>query len=341
MIQRTPRDTRKIRRPAGSGTGPALVAVGRRLASTMLTRAVSATRNNSCHRSAAYRSPDSAVFPLPGMFPMPGMLGRPGGSDDRFRACRPNRPDAIAPLRCPDERILASLRRVEHLREFASSWQLAPPLALMLITATTAYLVAVRSVTRQHPTQPWPVRHTAFFLSGIVLIVLVTLGPVGVYDDDFFWAHMTQHIVLMMAAAPLLLLGEPVLLLLRVSTRSFRQQVVIPVLRSRVMGVLTNPVVTWLIFASVLLGTHFTGFFEYALEHDPVHNYVEHPLYLGAGLLYFYPLLGTSPGASAMPPFAKVVSLFLMMLPEAMVGFAIYMAGSVLYAHYLTVEDRP
>ena len=211
----------------------------------------------------------------------------------------------------------------------------------MLITATTAYLVAVRSVTRQHPTQPWPVRHTAFFLSGIVLIVLVTLGPVGVYDDDFFWAHMTQHILLMMLAAPLLLLGEPVLLVLRLSTRSFRQSVVLPVLRSRIVRFLTHPVVSWTIFAAVLVGTHFTGFFEYALEHEGVHNYVEHPLYLGAGLLYFYPLLGTSPGGSAMAPFAKVVSLFLMMLPEVMVGFAIYTAGAVLYPHYSGVDDRP
>ena len=65
------------------------------------------------------------------------------------------------------------------------------------------------------------------------------------------------------------------------------------------------------------------------------------PLYLGAGLLYFYPLLGTSPGASAMAPFAKVVSLFLMMVPETMVGFAIYMAGGGLYPFYTAVDDRP
>jgi cytochrome c oxidase assembly factor CtaG len=90
----------------------------------------------------------------------------------------------------------------------------------------------------------------------------------------------------------------------------------------------------------VLVGTHFTGFYEYALEHPPVHNYVEHPLYLGAGLLYYYPLLGVSPGGSAMQPFAKVVSLFLMMVPEAVVGFSLYMASSVLYPYYETVE-RP
>ena len=225
--------------------------------------------------------------------------------------------------------------------EFATTWSFTPGPLLVLILAGAGYLLAARRVTRTHPTQPWSRRHTAFFFGGIAVVVVAILGPVGSLDDAFFWAHMTQHILLMMLAAPLLLLGEPVLLVLRVSNRDFRQRIAIPVLRSRIVRFMTHPVVSWLIFAGVLIGAHFTRFFEYALEHDVVHNYVEHPLYLGAGLLYFYPLLGTNPGASAMPPFAKVVSLFLMMVPEVMVGFAIYTAGAVLYPHYLGVEDRP
>lgn len=179
------------------------------------------------------------------------------------------------------------------------------------------------------------------FIAGMALLVLVTMGSIGAYDDVFFWAHMVQHIVLMMAVAPLLVLGEPVLLVLRVCSPRFRHGFVVPVLRSRLVHLLTNPVLTWLVFAGVLFGTHFTGFFEYSLEHPVVHDYVEHALYLGAGLLYYYPLLGVSPGASAMEPFAKVVSLFLMMIPEAIVGFAIYSAGSVLFPYYDTVVDRP
>ena len=230
---------------------------------------------------------------------------------------------------------------VGHLWEFATHWSFEPALALGLVLALVAYLAAARAVSRRHPSQTWPLRHTFFFVAGLTLILLVTLGPVGAYDDDFFWAHMTQHIVLMMLAAPLLLLGEPVLLVLRTSSRATRRRVVLPFLRSRPVRFLTNPVVSWLVFAVVLVATHFTGFYEYALEHQAVHNYVEHPLYLGAGLLYFYPLLGTSPGGSAMNPFSKVVSLFLMMVPEAMVGFAIYTSGAVLYPFYAAVDDRP
>ena len=235
----------------------------------------------------------------------------------------------------------ATLRRVDHVRELVTTWSFELPLLLALVGAVAAYLAAARSVTRRHRTQPWRARHSAFFVAGVAVVMVATLGPFGSLDDTFFWAHMTQHILLMMLAAPLLLLGEPVLLLLRSSTRTFRQDVVLPVLHGRAVRFLTHPVVGWVVFAGVLVGAHFTGFFEFALEHEAVHHYVEHPLYLAAGLLYFYPLLGTSPGASAMPPFAKVVSLFLMMLPETMVGFAIYMAGGVLYPHYTGVTDRP
>ena len=233
------------------------------------------------------------------------------------------------------------MRGVAHTWEFVTTWTFEPLLAAVLVLVATGYAMAARHVTHAHPRQPWPVRHSVFFGLGLLVVLVATLGPVGSYDDDFFWAHMAQHILLMMLAAPLLLLGEPVLLILRVSTKQFRRGVVVPVLHSRVVRFLTHPVVGWLVFAGVLYGAHFTGFFEYALEHPAVHDYLEHPLYLGAGLLYFYPLLGVSPGASAMAPFAKVVSLFLMMLPETMVGFAIYMAGGVLYPFYSAVDDRP
>jgi cytochrome c oxidase assembly factor CtaG len=249
---------------------------------------------------------------------------------------------ALDPAIRPDGCVAGTtLRRVAHVWELVTTWSFELPLLLGLLGAVGLYLTAARSVSRRHPAQPWSVRHSAFFVAGVTVVMVATLGPFGSLDDTFFWAHMTQHILLMMFAAPLLLLGEPVLLVLRSSTRAVRRDVVLPVLHSRVVRFLTHPVVSWVIFAGVLVGAHFTGFFEFALEHDAVHHYLEHPLYLGAGLLYFYPLLGTSPGASAMPPFAKVVSLFLMMLPETMVGFAIYMAGSVLYPHYSGVTDRP
>ncbi|MGH8891372.1 MAG: cytochrome c oxidase assembly protein [Acidothermaceae bacterium] len=225
---------------------------------------------------------------------------------------------------------------MNHAVTFLSAWTFEPVAGCGLIAAAFAYLWGVRIVNRRRPDSLWPRRLTASYLSGLALVWLVVLGPVGAYDDTFFWAHMVQHIVLMMLAAPILLLGAPVLLLLRASTPAFRRRFVVPVLRSRIVVALTHPAVSWLLFAGVLTGTHFSPFFNYSLEHPLVHDYVEHPLYLFAALLFYYPLLNGNPAPKRLSPGGRAISLFLMMLPETMTGFFIYSSNYLLYPFYAT-----
>ena len=223
---------------------------------------------------------------------------------------------------------------------FLGKWQLDPLPALLIVGSAAAYLKAVRTIDRDHPGQPWPRRCTIAFMSGLAVAAVVVLGPFGYYDDVFFWAHMVQHLALMMLVAPLLLLGSPVLLILRVSPRELRRRVVLPVLHSRVVGWLCRPAVGWVLFAGVLVGTHFSPFYEFALEHPLVHDYVEHPLYLGAALVFYYPLLPGNPGPLAVPHALRAVSLFVMMFPETMTGFFIYSSRYLMFPFYAHVS-RP
>jgi cytochrome c oxidase assembly factor CtaG len=220
------------------------------------------------------------------------------------------------------------------------SWTFDPVLLVGLVGTAAAYLWASHRVDVRDPNHPWDRRRTASFLTGLALCWLVLLGPVGYYDDTFFWAHMVQHLALMMLIAPLLLLGSPVLLILRASTPSFRRSWVLPVLRGRVLTALTRPVVGWVVFAGVLVGTHFSPFYEFSLEHPLVHEYVEHPLYLAAALIYYYPLLPGNPGPRRVPYSLRAVSLFSMMFPETMSGFFLYASTYVMYPFYLHAE-RP
>jgi putative copper resistance protein D len=209
-----------------------------------------------------------------------------------------------------------------------------------IVAVGAAYLAGVRRVRRISPDHPWPRHYTACFVSALVLAWIALQGPFGAYDDTFFWAHMVQHMALMMLVGPLLLLGAPVLLALRVASRRVRQRWLLPVLRSRLVLALTNPFAGWLIFAGVLVGTHFSPFYNFALEHPLVHDYVEHPVYLGAALIYFYPLVPGNPGPRTVTPAIRVASLFLMMFPETMTGFFIYSSEYVIYPYYGTVA-RP
>ena len=75
---------------------------------------------------------------------------------------------------------------------------------------------------RAHPTKPVPRRRVWCWLAGLGVLVVATQSVIGAYDTTLFTVHMTQHLLLTMVAAPLLLLGAPVTLLLRASSPEVR-----------------------------------------------------------------------------------------------------------------------
>jgi len=224
--------------------------------------------------------------------------------------------------------------------QFLGTWTFSPLAAAGIAGAGAAYLWAAARVTRQWPGRPWPRSRTASFGAGLLVAVLVLLGPIGAYTDVFFWAQMAAHIALMMVIAPLLLLGSPVLLILRATPPHARRRRVVPVLRSRALRTALNPVLTWVLFAGVMLGTHFSPFYDVALRHPDLREFVEYPLYLAVSLLFYYPLIGADPCPRRVEPPMRMLSLFLMMLPSTMTGFFIYASNFDLYPYYAHVH-RP
>jgi putative copper resistance protein D len=211
---------------------------------------------------------------------------------------------------------------------------LAPVPVIGLVAAVSAYLLAVRRVGRSTPTNPWPRSRTACFLAGALTLCVAVLGPAAYFDDTFFFAHMIQHVLLTMLAAPLIVLGDPVLLLLRAVPRATRRRWVVPVLRSRAAVGLAGPMLGWVLFTGVMLGTHVPAVYDFPLTHPWVHDYVEHPLYLTAALLFFYPLLSPTPGPRRVPAGVRILSLLTVMLPMSLLGFFIYVLPRVAYPFY-------
>lgn len=218
-----------------------------------------------------------------------------------------------------------------------SQWEFVPVLSTLLIIYAILYYTAAYKINSNPEIPAWDFKKSLSFSVALFVIWIANFGPIGALDGTFFWAHMVQHLLVMMVAAPLFVLSSPVLLLMRVASPSFRKSIITPVLRSNVVKWLTNPVVTWVFFAAVLLGTHFTPFYNFALENDWAHLYIEHPLYLTAALMYFYPILEGNPQPHKVPYAWRIVSLFTMMVPETMTGFFIYASTHVRYPHYETV----
>ena len=218
-------------------------------------------------------------------------------------------------------------------------WDFNLFIALNLAGAAAWYSWAVRRVRQRDSRSRWPAAYSACFYSGVVLLAIAYLGPLAAWSHTFFWVHMTQHLLVMMAAAPLLVLGSPVTLAFRASNGSTRRTLIVPILRSRTIRILTNPALTWALFASVLLGTHFTGFYDWALTNHDAGMFIEQPLFLITALLYYFPILGSNLQADRPSPAIRLISMSLMMIPEAIVGAVIYFSSVVLYPSF--AKERP
>jgi len=208
------------------------------------------------------------------------------------------------------------------------------PIWLAVALVALWYWRSAHRVSALHPSQPWSVPYSSFFGAGLACVVVVTTGPIANAAMSIFAIHMIQHIILMMLATPLLVMGAPVLLALRSLAPTTRRRWLVPLLRSSFFRFVTNPVVSWLVFAAVLMGVHFTPVMSSLMEAGLLGRYAEYALYLVSAFLYYYALLPGNPATNRVSPAGRVFSLFLMMVPETMTGFFIYSANFTLFPYF-------
>jgi putative copper resistance protein D len=218
----------------------------------------------------------------------------------------------------------------------ALAWHLEPAVALPLLVAAVAWLALVRRVNRLHPETPVALVRSAAFLGGLAAIAVALMSGIERYDTTLFSVHMVQHLLLLLVAPPLIALAAPITQLLRAASPRVRNRVLLPILHSTAVAVLANPVVTWLAFGLVLWASHFSPLFNIALE-DPGAHELEHGVYLGAALLFWWPVVGLDPAPRRLGYAARVLYLLLQLPINSFLGMAILFADDPLYPHYATL----
>jgi putative membrane protein len=218
-------------------------------------------------------------------------------------------------------------------------WSFEPLIVLPLVALAVAWVAATRRVNAAHPATPVPRARTVAFLGGLLAIAFALLSGIEQYDTALFSVHMVQHVLLILVAAPLIALGAPITLLLRASRPDLRRRWILPVLHSRPLRALTHPVVAWIVFAAVMWGTHLSPLFDASLENPWVHD-LEHALFLGAALLFWWPAVGLDPAPWRMPHPVRGMYVFLQMPQNTFLALVILYAAAPLYPHYATLT-RP
>jgi len=223
-------------------------------------------------------------------------------------------------------------------RDLALDWSIDGPIgAAFLVLVGLAAVVYLEAAAlgdrRDRRGRRWPLRRTACFLGGLLLLIVDLYSGIGTEADTRLSVHMVEHMVLWVLVAPLLAAGAPVRLAFYALPTPGRR-VLARCLHSRAVSVATSPVVSISLFSAVVLITHIPAAYGLTLSNDYVHE-AEHGLYLITALLVWAPLLGVDPFPRRPGSRGQLACTLACMVPMAIVALWLGSASHPLYAHYL------
>jgi cytochrome c oxidase assembly factor CtaG len=172
------------------------------------------------------------------------------------------------------------------------------------------------------------------FAAGWLALVAALISPLDALGGWLFSAHMLQHELLMIVAAPFLVLGRPLAVWLWAFSSQRRQRTARVArwpLVSAVWSTITHPVVAWLLHAAVLWLWHVPALFQAALSSNPLHV-VQHLSFFLSALLFWWAIIGES---SLRPSRGgAMLFLFTTMLHTGALGALLTVSDGIWYPAY-------
>jgi putative membrane protein len=177
------------------------------------------------------------------------------------------------------------------------------------------------------------VSRAACFAGGMVALVVALLSPVDALGAELFSMHMVQHELLMLVAAPLLVLGHPLAVFIWAfrpnGRKRLAQWVGSPVIRTP-WRLLMRPSVAWLLHAAILWAWHFPTLFQAGLSSDFLHA-VQHFSFLASALLFWAALIGPQWRLHAG---AAVIYILTTLIHTGMLGALLTFSSRIWYPIY-------
>jgi putative membrane protein len=214
-----------------------------------------------------------------------------------------------------------------------SAWTLEPAV-LAGVTITALLYARGMSRLRARTSRRGGARRleAAAFWAGWATLVFALVSPLHPLGEALLSAHMAQHELIMALAAPLLVLGRPLVVTLWGLSPRARRMVGAWVSALRpAWRVLSRMEVAWLLHALAIVGWHLPGLYQRTLHSDLIHS-LQHSSFLLTALLFWWSVL---PGAVLRGRHgAAVLSLFATMVYTGGLGALLTLGRGVWYPAY-------
>jgi cytochrome c oxidase assembly factor CtaG len=220
------------------------------------------------------------------------------------------------------------------------TWSLPISVTIVLIVVALVYLRGWYQLRNSLP-HVLPAWRLGAFMAGLFSLWAAVGSPLAVLDHQLLTGHMVQHLLLMTVAAPLILMGAPVITLVYALPQRFVPIVLRPLPRCPpvhwIGRIVTHPVFCWLASTAAVIGWHIPALFALGMRSEGWHA-IEHASFLAAGLLFWWPVIQPWPTLANWPRWGIPLYLFLAALPcDALSAFLTF-CNRVVYPHYLSTH---
>jgi cytochrome c oxidase assembly factor CtaG len=216
------------------------------------------------------------------------------------------------------------------------SWSV-PPAASFALALTAVVYLRGWFLLRRAGLPFLPLWRAISFLAGLLSLWVALASPLDTFSGFVLTAHMVQHMILMMVAPPLILLGAPLIPLVRglpiFAAREFAGPFLNWRLAQQVGNTLTNPIVAMLLMGAAMFAWHTPRLYELALASSSWHE-LEHACFFLASLLFWWPVIQPWPSRAQWPRWAMVPYLLIGDLQNTALSAILVFSDSLLYPSY-------
>jgi putative membrane protein len=216
-----------------------------------------------------------------------------------------------------------------------TGWSFEPGVVLALVLTGWLYGSGVLALWHKagmgHGVRRW---EAAAFAGGWLTLAVALISPLHRLGGALFSAHMAQHELLMVVAAPLIVTGRPIIPVLWALPLSWRRTAGVwsaawPM--NAAWNWLTLPFAAWMLHALAIWLWHAPALYQATLTSGAVHT-LQHVSFLGTALLFWWTLLQGREGRIGRP--AAVIYLFTTAAHTSLLGALLTFSSRLWYPIY-------
>jgi putative membrane protein len=231
--------------------------------------------------------------------------------------------------------VLAHVGAALEPHDLWAAWTFEPVTVAALVVSAWLYGTGLRRLWRAAGVGRGIRRgHAWMFAIGWAVLALSLLSPLHALGGVLFAAHMTQHELLMTVAAPLLVLGRPLVpfvwaLSPRWRRGAGRSAAAPPVAAS--WRALTHPVSAFVLHGIAIWVWHVPALYDASVASEAFHT-AQHVSFFATALLFWWVALRGSGARGGAP--ASIALLFTTMLHTGALGALLALSSTLIYMAY-------